>query len=99
MKESKVIQILEGLVGNRYSMETLNTHLQNEFNLEKHLEIEDVTDGKDECDTTDWNLMCCLDAHGIYCDIDIYFLKLRKRNIFGEDFQVVEVGYEFQRLE
>jgi hypothetical protein len=96
MKEKKVIQILEGLVGSRFSMESLNTHLQNEFNLEKHLEIEDVTEGKDENDTTDWNLMCCLDAHGILCDIDIYFLKLRKRNIFGEDFQVVEVGYEFQ---
>ena len=95
MTEKKVIQILEGLVGNRFSMETLNTHLQNEFNLEKHLEIEDVTDGKDENDTTDWNLMCCLDANGIFCDIDIYFLKLRKRNVFGEDFQVVEVGYEF----
>jgi hypothetical protein len=95
MTEKKAIQILEGLVGSRFSMESLNTHLQNEFNLEKHLEIEDVTEGKDENDTTDWNLMCCLDAHGIFCDIDIYFLKLRKRNIFGEDFQVVEVGYEF----
>ena len=95
MTEKKVIQILEGLVGSRFSMETLNTHLQNEFNLEKHLEIEDVTEGKDENDTTDWNLMCCLDAYGIFCDIDIYFLKLRKRNVFGEDFQVVEVGYEF----
>ena len=95
MTEKKVIQILEGLVGSRFSMETLNTHLQNEFNLEKHLEIDDVTEGKDENDTTDWNLMCCLDAHGIFCDIDIYFLKLRKRNIFGEDFRVVEVGYEF----
>lgn len=95
MTEKKVIQILEGLVGSRFSMETLNTHLQNEFNLEEHLEIEDVTEGKDENDTTDWNLMCCLDAHGIFCDIDIYFLKLRKRNVFGEDFQVVEVGYEF----
>jgi hypothetical protein len=39
MKQKKVIQILEGLVGSRFSMETLNTHLQNEFNLEKHLEI------------------------------------------------------------
>jgi hypothetical protein len=96
MTEKKVIQILEGLVGSRFSMETLNTHLQNEFNLEKHLEIDDVTEGKDEDDTTDWNLMCCLDAHGIFCDIDIYFLKLRKRNFFGEDFQVVEVGYEFE---
>lgn len=95
MTEKKVIQILEGLVGSRFSMESLNTHLQNEFNLEEHLEIEDVTEDKDENDTTDWNLMCCLDAHGIFCDIDIYFLKLRKRNIFGEDFQVVEVGYEF----
>jgi hypothetical protein len=99
MKPTKVIQILEGLVGSRFSMETLNTHLQNEFNLEKHLEIEDVTKYKDECDTSDYNLMCCLDAHGIFCDIDIYFLKLRKRNIFGEDFQVVEVGYEFDMRE
>ena len=95
MTEEKVIQILEGLVGNRFSMESLKTHLQNEFNLEEHLEIEDVTKGKDKNDTSDWNLMCCLDAHGIFCDIDIYFLKLRKRNVFGEDFQVVEVGYEF----
>jgi hypothetical protein len=95
MTQKEVIQILEGLVGSRFSMESLNTHLQNEFNLEEHLEIEDVTEDKDESDTTDWNLMCCLDAHGIFCDIDIYFLKLRKRNVFGEDFQVVEVGYEF----
>jgi hypothetical protein len=39
MTPTKVIQILEGLVGCRFSMETLHTHLQNEFNLEKHLEI------------------------------------------------------------
>ena len=95
MKPTKVIQILEGLVYNRFSMESLAVHLQNEFDLEKHLEIEDVTDNKDECDTSDYNLMTCLDAHGIFCDIDIYFLRLRKRNVFGEDFQVVEVGYEF----
>lgn len=95
MKPIKVIQILEGLVNSRFTMETLHTHLQKEFKLDTPMVIEDVTNDKDECDTCDWNLMCCLDAHGIFCDIDIYFLKLRKRNIFGEDFQVVEVGYEF----
>lgn len=96
MKPTKVIQILEGLVGCRFSMETLNTHLQNEFNLEKHLEIEDVTDNKDECDTSDYNLMCCLDAHEIFCDIDIYFLKLRKPDYNNNTIYVTEVGYEFQ---
>ena len=99
MKPTKVIQILEGLVNSRFSMETLHEHLQKEFNLNAPMVIEDVTEGKDENDTTDWNLMCCLDAHGIFCDIDIYFLKLRKRNIFGEDFQVVEVGWEFDTRE
>ena len=96
MKPTKVIQILEGLVGTRFSMETLNTHLQNEFDLEKHLEIEDVTDNKDECDTSDYNLMCCLDAHEIFCDIDIYFLKLRKPDYNNNTIYVTEVGYEFQ---
>lgn len=96
MKPTKVIQILEGLVGSRFSMETLNTHLQNEFDLEKHLEIEDVTDNKDECDTSDYNLMCCLDAHEIFCDIDIYFLKLRKPDYNNNTIYVTEVGYEFQ---
>ena len=96
MTEKKVIQILKGLVGSRFSMESLAVHLQNEFDLEKHLEIEDVTDNKDECDTSDYNLMTCLDAHGIFCDIDIYFLKLRKPDYDNNTIYVTEVGYEFQ---
>ena len=96
MKPTKVIQILEGLVHDRFSMESLAVHLQNEFDLEKHLEIEDVTDNKDECDTSDYNLMCCLDAHGIFCDIDIYFLRLRKPDNDNNTIYVTEVGWEFQ---
>jgi len=96
MKPTKVIQVLEGLVHDRFSMESLAVHLQNEFDLEKHLEIEDVTDNKDECDTNDYNLMCCLDAHGIFCDIDIYFLRLRKPDYNNNTIYVTEVGWEFQ---
>jgi hypothetical protein len=58
--------------------------------------IEDVTEGKDECDTSDYNLMCCLDAHGIFCDIDIYFLRLRKPDYDNNTIYVTEVGWEFQ---
>ena len=96
MKPTKVIQILEGLVGSRFSLESLAVHLQHEFDLEKHLVIEDVTDNKDECDTSDYNLMCCLDAHEIFCDIDIYFLKLRKPDYNNNTIYVTEVGWEFQ---
>jgi len=96
MKPTKVIQSLEGVVFHRFSMESLAVHLQNEFDLEKHLVIEDVTDNKDECDTSDYNLMTCLDAHGIFCDIDIYFLKLRKPDYYNNTIYVTGVGYEFQ---
>ena len=96
MKPTKVIQILEGLVGSRFSMESLAVHLQHEFDLEKHLVIEDVTDNKDECDTSDYNLMCCLEKKDIFCDIDVYYLKLRKTDDNGNTIYITEVGYEFQ---
>jgi hypothetical protein len=96
MKPTKVIQVLEGLVYNRFSMESLNEHLQKEFKLDAPMVIEDVTEGKDECDTSDYNLMCCLDAHGIFCDIDIYFLRLRKPDYDNNTIYVTEVGWEFQ---
>lgn len=96
MKSTKVIQILEGLVYDRFSMESLAERLQKEFKLDAPMVIEDVTDNKDECDTSDYNLMCCLDAHDIFCDIDIYFLKLRKPDYQGNTIYVTEVGWEFQ---
>ena len=96
MKATKVIQILEGLVHYRFSMESLAEHLQKEFKLDEPMVINDVTDDKDECDTSDYNLMCTLDAHDIFCDIDIYFLKLRKTDYDDNTIYVTEVGYEFQ---
>jgi hypothetical protein len=95
MKPTKVIQILEGLVHYRFSLESLAEHLQKEFKLDAPMVIEDVTDNKDECDTSDYNLMCCLDAHDIFCDIDIYFLMLRKPDFENNTIYVTEVGYEF----
>ena len=96
MKPTKVIQILEGLVYHRFSLESLAEHLQKEFKLDAPMVIEDVTDNKDECDTSDYNLMCCLDAHKIFCDIDIYFLMLRKPDFENNTIYVTEVGWEFQ---
>ncbi len=96
MKQKKVIKILEDLVFHRFSMESLAEHLQGKFKLDAPMVIEDVTDGKDECDTSDYNLMCCLEKKDIFCDIDVYFLKLRKPDYDGNTIYVTEVGYEFQ---
>jgi len=96
MKQKKVVKILENLVGCRFSIDTLAEYLQGEFKLDAPMVIEDVTDGKDECDTSDYNLMCCLEKKDIFCDIDVYYLKLRKPDYFGNTIHVTEVGYEFQ---
>jgi hypothetical protein len=95
MTHKDVIKVLEGLVHRRFSLESLEVMLQNELYLDKHLGLVDVTADKDECDTSDHNLMVNLDAHGIFCDIDIYFLPLRKTSEFGDTILVTEVGYEF----
>ena len=96
MKQKKVVKILEDLVGSRFSLETLSKYLQGEFKLDAPMVIEDVTDGKDECDNSDYNLMCCLEKKDIFCDIDVYYLKLRKTDDNGNTIYITEVGYEFQ---
>jgi hypothetical protein len=96
MEQKFVITELEKLVGRRFSLETLEMELKKTFKLDDYIGIEDVTSDKDDCDTSDYNLMGCLNAHGIFCDFDIYFLKLRKKDWDGNTFYVTEVGYEFQ---
>ena len=96
MKENKVIKILEKLVHKRFSLEDLNQHLQKEFKLDAPLEIDDVTQDKDDDDVCDYNLMFCLEKKNLFCDVDIYYLKLRKPDYFGNTILVTEVGYEFQ---
>lgn len=96
MKQKKVVKILEDLVGSRFSLETLSKYLQGEFKLDAPMVIEDVTEGKDECDNSDYNLMCCLEKKDIFCDIDVYYLKLRKTDDNGNTIYITEVGYEFQ---
>ena len=94
--ETEIIIILENLVHNRFSLESLNKHLQKEFDLKKPLIIEDVTNIKDECDKSDFNLMLCLDTKDIFCDIDIYFLLLRSTDDNNNTIYITEVNYEFQ---
>lgn len=95
--EQKNIELfLEDLVGLRFSMKSLNVYLQEKLNLDKPLEIVDVTQNKDECDLTDYNLMFELSFGNIFCDVDIYFLKLRKPDLGENTMHITEVGYEFQ---
>lgn len=94
MTEEAVKEILENLVGKRFNITTLNEYLFKAFKLEKYIELADVSREDDEL--CDYNLMGCLDAHGIFCDFDIYFLKMRMRGWDDSLFYVTEVGYEFQ---
>lgn len=94
--EIELINILEKLVNCRFSLESLNKHLQKEFNLKNQLIIEDITSEKDECDISDFNLIICLDTENSFCDIDIYYLPLRKTDYFGNTIHITGIGYEFQ---
>jgi hypothetical protein len=95
MTQKKVTKVLEGLVHRRFSLESLKELIEIQLHLKNPITLSDVTADKDECDTCDHNLMFNLNEHGIFCDIDIYFLPLRKENEFGDTILVTEVGYEF----
>jgi hypothetical protein len=93
LTEKEVTNILEDLVHQRFSIESLKKHLEEKFGAS--IELEDVTRDKDDCDSSDHNIMFNLDARGIFCDGDVYFLMLRQPDYLNNSIYVTEVGYEF----
>jgi hypothetical protein len=101
-KQNEIVNFLEGLLQNRFSLKSLNEKLSTFF--ECKIECENNTqirlDANDfDCDEdlpNDWNLMFNVEdgteQSGFY---DIYMLPMRRKGFSGEDMYITEVGYEF----
>lgn len=89
-----IIQKLERLVHNRFSVESLEKKLSEIFGGEKiHIEL-GYLDVEDET-APDWNYMFTSEQDVIGGDFDIYVLMHRNKDNNGNTMYVTEVAYEF----
>ena len=99
--QTEIIYFLENLVGNRFSIESLNKKLSDFFG--KKIEVYNASQGRidngDDDELVDWNLMFTYesqDENANPIDGDIYFLPMRREGFDGATMYITEVGYEFQ---
>ena len=93
-RQQEVVAFLEQLVHRRFSTESLNKALTMFFG--ETVCVQDVTADKDDCDTSDYNLMFDLQRGDQYGYFDIYILPLRKEDLDGSTMMITEVSYEFE---
>ena len=96
--QHEIKTFLEGLLHNRFSIESLNEKLSTFFDtkIEVYNASQGRIDGGEEDDElADWNLMFNLDGFPNACDCDIYFLPMRREGFDGATMYITEVGYEF----
>ena len=89
-QQTQIVQKLEDLVNNRFTLLTLNNMLNEIF--EEEITIEDTTDGKDDNDFSDYNLLFESKNENTYGWFDIYYLKTREDDVI----YITEVSYEFE---
>jgi hypothetical protein len=92
-RHKQVVQFLEGLVGRRFNLETLNKKLSKHFG--EDIKAEFVDNENDEV-LADWNIMFNSEQDDTYGYFDIYVLKMRRQGFDKAEFYVTEVGYEFE---
>ena len=93
-RQVDIINKLEKLVHNRFSVESLEKKLSEIFGGEEiHIELGYV-DVEDET-APDWNYMFTSEQDVIGGDFDIYVLMQRNKDNSGNTMYVTEVGYEF----
>ena len=90
----QVVSFLEGLVGERFNLDTLNAKLSNHFG--EDIKAGFVNENDDTNELADWNIMFNSEKEETYGYFDIYVLKMRRKGFDGSDFYVTEVGYEFE---
>jgi hypothetical protein len=98
MKQQEVIAFLEGLVGQRFSMQSLNDKLEKVF--KQKVELQNVSELReqwhDDDDLVDYNLMFNIEdgseQSGFF---DVYMLPMRRKGFDGADMYITEVSYEF----
>jgi hypothetical protein len=89
-KQKQIVQKLEDLVNNRFTLLTLNDMLNEIF--QEEITIGDITDSKDDCDLSDYNLLFESKNEDTYGWFDIYYLKTREDDVI----YITEVSYEFE---
>jgi hypothetical protein len=97
--EQETINFLEGLVHNRFSIESLNAKLSEFFGtkIEVHNASQGrIENGEEDDELVDWNLMFAFESDELFVDGDIYFLPMRREGFDGATIYITEVGYEFQ---
>lgn len=100
-RQLEVIDFLEQLVHNRFSMESLNKKLSDFFG--EPIEVENNTQARIEaldftCDEdlpADFNLMFNIETEEDYGYFDIYMLPMRREGFDGSTMYITEVAYEF----
>ncbi len=98
MERQKVISFLEGLVGQRFNMQSLNDKLEKVFKQKVELQNTSLLreQENDDDDLADYNLMFNIEdgseQSGFF---DIYMLPMRRKGFDGADMYITEVGYEF----
>ena len=98
MERQEVISFLEGLVGQRFSMQSLNDKLEKVFIQKVELQNTSLLreQENDDDDLADYNLMFNIEdgseQSGFF---DIYMLPMRRNGFDGADMYITEVGYEF----
>lgn len=93
-RQLEVIDFLEQLVHNRFSMESLNKKLSDFFGEPIEV-VEANLDDDDYNDLSDYNLMFNLEREDQYGYFDIYMLPMRKEGFDGSTMYITEVAYEF----
>lgn len=93
-RQVDIINKLEKLVHNRFSVESLEKKLSEIFGGEEiHIELGYI-DVEDET-APDWNYMFTSEQDVIGGDFDIYVLMHRNKDINGNTMYVTEISYEF----
>jgi hypothetical protein len=90
LTETKVVNVLNNLVGKRFTMDELKNHLTLKFL--SHIEMEDSSDQKDDCDLSDYDIIFNISNGDMFCDGDIYYLKTRD----PEKIYITEVYWDFE---
>lgn len=98
MKKEEVMLFLEGLVGQRFNMQSLNDKLEKVFKQKVELENTSLLreQENDDDDLADYNLMFNIEdgseQSGFF---DVYMLPMRRKGFDDADMYITEVGYEF----
>lgn len=93
-RQLEVIDFLDKLVHNRFSMESLNKKLSDFFGEPIEV-VEANLDDDDYNDLSDYNLMFNLEREDQYGYFDIYMLPMRREGFDGSTMYITEVAYEF----